>query len=337
MQGRSPVKAIKPALRVGIIPLPDFTMLSFAGFVDTLRLAADDGDRSRQVHCSWAILSEDRRPVRASNGVTIEANERLIDPSSFDYLVIVAGTLHAGPRETPQLLKYLQQSARAGTTLVGLCTGVFTLARAGLMEGRKACVSWFHHQDYASEFPMLPLVSDRLFLDDGDRITCAGGVSAVHLASWLVDRHLGQGSASKGLRILLEEAVRSGDAPQPGPLLAALGPGGDARVRKAVLAMERRLDQRFRLSDLAKIVGTAPRHLSRLFVSELGLTPKSAADALRMARAKHLLQETEWSMADIAAECGFADSSHLVRRIRSVEGVTPGQLRNSIKRKKGQM
>tara|TARA_R110000787_G_scaffold110181_2_gene218838 strand:- start:741 stop:1223 length:483 start_codon:yes stop_codon:yes gene_type:complete len=103
--------------------------------VDTLRLAADEGDRSRQVLCKWSILSENGRPIKASNGVVIQPHDGLIDFGSFDYVIVVGGTLHGAENETEAQRAYLKDTAKAGIPLVGLCNGVFTLARAGLMGG----------------------------------------------------------------------------------------------------------------------------------------------------------------------------------------------------------
>lgn len=313
---------------MAILPLPNFTMLALAGFIDTLRLAADEGDRSRQVLCHWSVLSEDRRLVQASNGIVVQPNDGLTDPQTFDYLVVVGGTLHGSEQDTETLRSYLRNAAAAGIPLIGLCNGVFTLARAGLMRGRRACVSWFHHLDYAAEFPDHALVSDRMFLADGNRITCPGGVSSVHLASWLVERHLGPGSAAKGLRIMLEEAARPAEAPQPTPALHGFAQARDPRVRRSLLAIERLLDQRLRLRELASLVGSTPRNLTRLFLSELGMTPKAAQEEIRIERARRLLGDTQWPLSRISAECGFTDASHLIRRFRTTQGLTPARYRN---------
>jgi len=322
-----PISPKVPELRVGIIPLKNFTMLAFAGFIDTLRLAADEGDRSRQIRCQWTIMSEGRQSVRASNGTIIQPTSDLTNAPRFDYVVVVGGTLHETDRDSPVLSAYLKDVAET-TPLVGLCNGVLTLARAGLMKGRRACVSWFHHLDYVAEFPELALVSDRMFLVDGNRITCPGGVSSIHLASWLVEKHLGVGAAAKGLRIMLEDSAADGAATQPLPALDIFTKTRDQRVRKAVLAMERMLDRSLELADLARLAGSTPRHLSRLFVTELGLTPKAALERMRLAKARRLITDTGWSIAQIAVECGFADASHLTRRLRASEGITPGRLRD---------
>lgn len=320
---------------MAVLPLPNFTMLALAGFIDTLRLAADEGDRSRQIRCQWSVLSEGRKLVKASNGIVVQPSGRLADPHAFDYVVVVGGTLHGSEQETETLLAYLRSAAATGIPLIGLCNGVFTLARAGLMQGRRACVSWFHHLDYAAEFPDLTLVSDRMFLVDGNRITCPGGVGSVHLASWLVERHLGPGAAGKGLRIMLEEAAKPAEAPQPAPALHGFAQARDPRVRRSLLAIERLLDQRLSPSNPASMVGSTPRNLTRLFLADLGMTPKTAQEAIRIARARRLLSDTQWPMAHIAAECGFTDASHLIRRFRASEGVTPARYRDQLSSAEG--
>ncbi len=74
--------------------------------------------------------------------------------------------------------------------LIGVCTGVFALIKAGVMGGRRCCVSWYHHGDLTRRFPDIEPVADRLFVDDGNRLTCAGGTAAADLAAYLVERHL---------------------------------------------------------------------------------------------------------------------------------------------------
>ena len=311
----------RPNLCVGILPTPGFTMLAFAGFLDALRLAADEGDRSRPRRCGWTVLSENRAPVRASNGVIVQPGDGLSDPARFDYLVVVGGLLDAQERDGAHLAEYLRAAAEARVPLVGLCTGSFTLAAAGLLEGRRACVSWFHHEAFAARFPRIPAVSDRLFLEDRERITCAGGSSVIHLASHLIERHLGPGSAAKGLRIMIEDARREGEAPQPIPRL--LGGANDPRVRRALLHAERQLAEPIDVAELAVVAGVTPRHLTRLFRLDLGRTPLDAVMALRLDRARALLADRQLSLARIAAECGFADAAHLSRRWRAAFGAPP--------------
>ena len=188
-----------PRLRVGFILARRFTLCAFANFVDVLRLAADEGDRSRPVSCSWRVLSASMEPVRSSSGVAVGPDERLGDPARFDYVVVVGGLIDAIERLDPEYVAFLRRAAADGVPLVGVCTGAFILYRAGLMRGYRCCVSWFHHDDFLEQFEGLESVSDRIFVVDRDRLTCSGGVSSAHLAAWLVDRHVGRAAATKSL------------------------------------------------------------------------------------------------------------------------------------------
>lgn len=86
----------RPRLRVGFLLARRFTLSAFANFVDVLRLAADEGDRSRPILCSWRVIAEDPAPVRSSCGVTVGPEERLGDPGRFDYIVVIGGLIEEG-------------------------------------------------------------------------------------------------------------------------------------------------------------------------------------------------------------------------------------------------
>lgn len=312
-----------PALTVGLLLMPDFTLLALAAFVDTLRLAADEGDRSRQIRCAWTLMSEGGRPVRASSGVLVEPDAGLLPAGRFDYLVVVGGTLHSGPVVGEATIAYLRAAADQQVPLVGICTGGFVLARAGLMKGRRCCVSWFHRDELAAEFPEMTIVADELYVFDRDRVTCAGGTSVVHLASQLVERHVGAGRSRKGLRVMLEERERAARSPQPPPPVPGLDRVDDRRVRRAMLLIERRLHEPVSIGEIASDVGTTPRQLARLFHAAVGESPSAFRDTLRLERARGAVTGTREPMTRIAADLGFADAAHLSRRYRRRYGVTP--------------
>ena len=311
------------ALSVGIVLVQDFTMLALSAFVDTLRLAADEGDRSRPIHCAWRIMSDRGRTMRASNGILVEPTSDFVDPDGFDYVAIVGGTLHRGPQVSDATIAYLHRATIIGIPLVGLCTASFILARAGLMKDRRACVSWFHRDELSAEFPALDVVADELFVVDRDRITCAGGTSVVHMASFLIERHLGPGRSHKGLRIMLEDQHREGTSPQPPPRIDGLDEISDPRVRRAMLQIERHGGRPFRSSAIASDVGLTERHLNRLFQQSTGASIQRFAARLRLERARRLVSDTEHSVTRIAFDCGFADASHLIREYRRAYGRSP--------------
>lgn len=315
----------KPAVSVAFILRPHFTLMPFAAIVDTLRLAADDGDGSRQINCRWTIVGPRLDPVEASCGIRVQPWETFGDPSRFDYVIVVGGLLHRGPASDDATLEYLREAERKGVTLVGVCTGSFTLIRAGLMIGRRCCVSWFHYHDLIDEFPDVTPVADRLFVVDGRRITCAGGAGALDLAAWMVERHLGRAFAQKSLHIMVVDRARSPNTPQPQPPATPVAQSD--RVRRAMLLIEQYLSEPLNVDEIAKRVNISRRQLERLFQREIGMSLQVFSRTMRLQYGLWLLANSPRTIADIAAECGFADPSHFNRLFRAAFGKPPSVVR----------
>jgi transcriptional regulator GlxA family with amidase domain len=322
--------ARRTALSIGFVLQPDFTLLAFAGFVDALRLAADERDGSRPLRCSWAVISDVADAIRASCGIQVRPTASLVDPKRFDYVVAVGGLLGSGQRMSTRMIEYLRAADREGIPLVGICTGSFLLARAGLMGGYRTCVSWFHHEEFRREFPHHAAVSSQLFVVDRNRITCAGGTSVVHLAAHLIERHCSKTDSTKALRIMIEKAALSPKTPQPQPAFT-LETDND-HVRRAMLLMERNLAAPLSVDGVARQVHLSQRQLERLFRLELGMSPTQFAMRLRLSAARELLLSTAAPVSAIAAECGFSDSAHFSRCFRKCFGQSPTVARASAHR-----
>lgn len=314
----------KNRLSVAFVLAPNFTLSTFSAFIDVLRLAADEGDRSRPIQCSWVVLEPEMRSVMASCGVEINAGAPLAKPELYDYIIMVGGLLY-GRAVSPSIVEFLKQAAQAHVPLIGLCTGSFILARAGLMNGYRSCVSWFHRANFESEFQHLDVSSDELFIVDRDRLTGAGGISVVHLAAHIVEHHCGKAEAVKALRILIEGAPLPSITPQPQPLLT--DETEDVRVRRAMLLIERNLATPLSLKEIAEYVHISIRQLERLFHAEIGMSPSTFAIRLRLRNAHRLLISSNRTMLDIALECGFLSNSHFTNRFRSAYGRSPSQVR----------
>ena len=315
-------------LRVGFILARRFTLCAFANFVDVLRLAADEGDRSRPILCEWAILSDSMDPVASSCGVVVQPNARLPDPARFDYVVVVGGLINEIPNLSPGTMRFLQNAAAARVPLVGVCTGAFILHRAGLMDGYRCCVSWFHHADFLEQFDGLTPVSDQIFIIDRDRLTCSGGASSAHLAAHLVERHVGIAPARKSLQIMIiDEALRA-EKPQPGiPLDLATT---DDVVKKALLQMRQHVETPLTVDEVARRVGISRRSLERRFGKTLGKSPSDRYLSMRLEQAALLLSRTDRTVAAVAASTGFCDASHFARVFRQQRGMTPAKARHGL-------
>jgi transcriptional regulator GlxA family with amidase domain len=313
-------------LKVGFILLDDFTLNAFSGFVDALRLAADEGGRSRQIRCAWRIMGP--KPVTASCGLSVTPSDTLTDPARFDYVAVCGGNGYLVRRQPAWLDRYLRQADASGVPLVGVCTGTFNIARAGLMRGHVACVHWNVVEAFRDEFPDVPTSTDRIFVDTGSRITCAGSAGAADLGLHLIARHCGPERAQQSLRHMMIPAIRPAEFPQA-HFHCDLSGVRDAAVKRAVLIMEQTLNRPLRLGEIATAVGLSLRHLQRRFAEEFGVTPGRFARDLRLKYATWLLERTDTSIADIAAACGFADAPHFARHFGRQFQSSPSTYRRS--------
>jgi transcriptional regulator GlxA family with amidase domain len=205
--------------------------------------------------------------------------------------------------------------------LVGVCTGAFVLHRAGLLQGYRCCVSWFHHNDFLEQFDGINPVSDQIFVVDRDRLTCSGGTSSAQLAAFLVDRHIGRAAAKKSLAIMMIDEAMAAERPQPGlPLELSTA---DPLVRKALLTIQQRLEAPMTVAALAVHLKTSRRKLERHFAEALKMTPSQASKAIRLSHAELLLSRSARNVTQVAQDCGFVDASHLIRVFKTARGVTP--------------
>jgi transcriptional regulator GlxA family with amidase domain len=316
----APAGGLARPLRMGFILMPQFTLTAFSGFVDTLRLAADEGDRSRARRCQWAVLGQPGDVVTSSCGLQVLCDTPINTETPFDYIVVVGGLLSAQKGQAA-VHRSLQRFAERGIPLVGLCTGSFVLARAGLLKGHVACVSWFHRQDYEAEFPSHRLLSNQMYVMDRERLTCAGGTSVVHLAAALVERHISRYEAVKALRILIEQQPLPANTLQPEAVLTAQA--HDRLVHKAMLLMEQKLSAKLDFERLAKQLGIGRRQLERRFSADIGMSPAQYLRHLRIAQARWMLAHTDAALGDVAVECGLGDSSRFAKTIREATGFAP--------------
>ncbi len=240
-------------LKVGFILARAFTLSAFALFIDALRLASDEADRSGRVTADRQVLGSTRHMVTSSFGVEVAPISDFVDPASFDYIVVVGGLLNSERPIDDETIRYLHRTADRQIPPIGVCTGSFILAEAGLMKQHETCVSWLHHRAFRERFPDHEARADRIFNLDRMRGACAGGSSAADMAASIVRQHISKEAEINALEVLQIERARTALDIQPRRPLSIRS--DDPRLNAALIVMESQIENLIPIPALAETIG----------------------------------------------------------------------------------
>ena len=210
-----------------------------------------------------------------------------------------------------------------------MCSGVFVLGAAGLLDGRRCTVHWRSVDELRARHPEAIVDPDVLFVDDGNLVTSAGTAAGIDAALHLVRRELGSGVVNTIARRMVVPPQRDGGqrqyVEQPVPHRAA---DGLAPTLDWVLA---HLDVEHSVADLATRARMSERSFARRFVAETGTTPHRWLTLQRVLLAQRLLEDTEQGIDDVAQRCGFGTGALLRHHFRKVVGVAPADYRRTFR------
>ena len=193
------------------------------------------------------------------------------------------------------------------------------LAAAGLLDGRRATIHFDEFDAFSEQFPEVRAERAR-WIDDGDRLTASGAVTAFEMMMALIARTHGT-----ALTLRIASLFSASDPSAPGPLAPR---GNDRRVARAVALMEANVEYPLRLPQLAEAAGCNQRDLEVRFARVLGATPRKVYSFVRLGAAHRLVSETSLSVAEIADRTGYDDASAFTRAFRKTFGKTPRGIRN---------
>jgi AraC family transcriptional regulator, transcriptional activator FtrA len=269
---------------------------------------------------SLRVVSPQRRVAMRDGLFSLGAVGGLADLDGA-HTVVVPNRPDVDTPGRPAVLAAIRRAHERGARLVGLCTGAFTLAEAGLLDGRAAAVHWQLADEFARRFPRVRVEPDVLFVDDGDVVTSAGSAAALDLGLHLVRGDHGAEIANLVSRRLVFAAFRDGGQRQfverPVP------PAGQASLAPTLAWARSRLARPLTVADLARHAGWAPRTLARHFVAETGMAPQRWLAAARIRAARRLLEGTDLPVEVIAARCGLGTAANLRVHLARDAGVTP--------------
>lgn len=243
-------------------------------------------------------------------------------------MVIVPNRPDALEPSRPALLDAIRAADDRGARLVGLCTGAFTLAEAGVLDGRRAAVHWQLVDEFRQTYPRVDVEPDVLFVDDGDVLTSAGSAAALDLALHIVRADHGAEVANHVSRRLVFSTFREGGQRQF--VERALPDGSDQSLAATLAWALDRLHEPLRVRDLALHAHTSTASLHRRFQAETGTTPLAWLTTQRLQLAQRLLEGTDLPLEVVAQRAGLGTGANLRALLRRHVGLAPSVYRRQF-------
>jgi AraC family transcriptional activator FtrA len=282
---------------------------------------------------SWydfAVCAAEAGPLRATGGIEVHAPHTLRLLDSADTIVI-PGWRDPDELPPPALLAKLRRAHQRGARLCSICSGVFVLAAAGVLDGRRATTHWKYLERLAARYPRIRVEPNALYVDEGTVLTSAGSAAGLDMLLHLVRRDFGARIANQVAQRLVIPPHREGGQAQfvPRPM-AADERGRLARLMDFIRAHPAKAHT---LASLAARAAMSIRTLQREFTAATGVAPYEWVVRERIQCAKELLETTRLSAQGVAVRVGMGSAESLRHHFRQRVGTTPGQYRRRFSRR----
>ena len=308
-------------ITVGFVVSPRFQMMSLAALSAFELANAAAGETLYDIE----VLSEPGGPIANSLGIRMET--RPIGEGPYDTLV-VTGALEPEP-STIVMQNYLRNALQTSRRVAAICTGAFSLAEAGLLDGRRATTHWVYARRLQGEYPKVRMEEDRIFIIDGPVWTSAGMSAGVDLALGMIEKDFGTELARSVARKLVLYHRRAGGQSQHSALLEM--DAKSDRIQTALDYAKRNLRSPLSVEQLAEAAHLSPRQFSRAFRAETGLSPAKAVEHLRLEAARLMMEQSRHPIDVVAAETGFADRERMRRAFLRAFGQPPQAIRRAAR------
>lgn len=281
---------------------------------------------------AFGVCTERPGPVETHAGYDMLVTDGLDALDGAD-TVIVPGWLPATEPPSPAVVAALRRAHARGTRMVSICSGVFALAHAGLLEGRRATTHWALAGQLAARFPYVRVEPDVLYVDHGDVATSAGAGAGLDLCMHLVRHDQGARYAAHVARTMVMPPHREGGQ------LQYSAPARPAQIDGTLAPLldwvSGRLGEAVSVESMAAHAGVSARTLTRRFIEQLGISPGQWLLSRRVAAAQDLLESSDLPLDAVARRVGLSSAVNLRRRFVNVLGTTPGAYRRTFRAKRG--
>jgi transcriptional regulator GlxA family with amidase domain len=308
--------------RIGVVTFPGFHVMSFTALSVFEVANSEFGEPRYDVH----FISETGGPVRTSAGLMVATEA--FDDSVFDTLII-GGSIEPSFTPSEGLLMYLRKAPEISRRVAATCVGAFTLAEAGLLDGKRATTHWNSARELQLRYPKVKVQEDRIFVIDGSIWTSAGMTATIDLVLAMIERDIGSELARAVAKKMVIHHQRAGGQSQFSALLQ-LEPKSD-RIQTALAFARKNLHTKLTVEKLAEAAHLSPRQFRRAFAAETGELPAKAIENLRLEAARLMLEDSRHPLETIARQTGFADRERMRRAFVRAFGLPPQAMRRRVR------
>ncbi|MDE3174795.1 MAG: GlxA family transcriptional regulator [Pseudomonadota bacterium] len=311
-------------LELEVLVLPDSTLMQTAAVLEPLRAA--NRIRARTLY-RWTLTTPDGRPARTTSGIEIPA-ARAFDPAASAAPLLIVASYNKEIHFNRDLSRRVGAARRHRPAIGAVETGVWLMAEAGLLDGRRATAHWEDIDEFAARFPAID-VRDDPFVVDGSRFTSGAASPTLDMMLELIRRRQGPPLALEVSKAFVHDpgARRAPARPSLGRLIRS-----DKRVARAVGIMESHAAEPLTIDEIASRVGASARHLQSLFAAALDVRPKHYYLSLRLGAARRRILETSAQISEIASDAGFLSLAAFDRAYLKQFRESPTATRRSAKR-----
>ncbi|QHC67232.1 helix-turn-helix domain-containing protein [Rathayibacter sp. VKM Ac-2759] len=307
---------------VALVALPDLAPFEFGVVCEVFGI---DRSESGGPAFDFTIVTADPGPVRTSLGFDMVITEGLEAAEGADLIAVPAHLI--GPVDE-RVLALLRRAHARGAWILSVCSGAFTLAQAGLLDGRRATTHWMHADELAQRYPSVRVDPDVLFVQEGRIVTSAGTAAGIDASLHIVREELGAAVANVVARRMVVPPQRhGGQAQYIRTPIAEVRADSFAGVTDWMLD---NLDQDLTIDVLARRALMSPRTFARRFRADLGTTPLAWLNRQRLLRAQQLLEESDLPLETIAGRVGFGTGAVMRHHFVRVLQTTPAAYRRTF-------
>ncbi|MGE2815969.1 GlxA family transcriptional regulator [Mycobacterium heidelbergense] len=312
--------------RVAVLAEPDVIAFDLAIAVEVFgRVQLEDGAPGYRVRVCGC------EPLLAAGPIRICTDFGLEELGNADTIVVPGRNDVTAPVRDDVAIA-LKSAHGRGARIASICSGAFTVAAAGILDGRRATTHWLAAELFAAAYPNVRLDADALYVDEGQILTSAGASAGLDLCLHMVASDYGSAAAADAARLAVAPLHRAGGQAQ---FIIRNRRMSNTELDGLLAWIENNAHQPLILRGIARQASTSERTINRRFKQETGQTPMQWVNGIRIKHAQELLERTSDSVENVSRRVGFASATNFREQFRRLVGVAPQSYRNTFRDKAG--